>query len=207
TPTRVSDLQFDLEVAIARKSEPPPAAPGSAHGPAIGASAGGSQKPATAKAQAGSENGVPPERADDPVPPAPAPGWQIRFRPFRELLVRGNDPVRMLRELAELGALKVRIDTQALPALADINPQDCHLSWALELPGEVAEEAIRQVFEWAEGDCDLTIERAPSATPASPASAADRTIQTQTSAGAPHPRTTQDAASEPPVLAQTPAPC
>ncbi len=186
---RVSDLQFDLEVAIARKSETAPAAPGSAQGPAIAASAG-----------------EPPERADGPVPAAQAPGWQIRFRPFRELLVRGNDPVRMLRELAELGALKVRIDTQALPALADINPQDCHLSWTLELPGKIAEEAIRQVFEWAEGDCDLTIERAPSAAPAAAASAADRSIQTQTSAGASHPGTPQDAASEPPVLTQTPAP-
>src|SRR6185312_4599338 len=94
-------------------------------------------------------------------PFAASPTWRIHFHPYRELLARGNDPLRMLRELAALGDLAVRVDTQMLPPLADVHPQDCYLAWSLELPGEVPEEAIRQVFEWAEGDCDLTIERQP----------------------------------------------
>ncbi len=127
---RVSDLQFDLEVAIVRKSEtlappPPPAA-------------------------------APPTGESAPAVPA---RWQIRFRPFRELMARGNDPLRMLRELAELAELRVQLDAQELPPFAHINPQDCHLAWTLEIPGDVPEEAIRQVFEWAEGDCELTIGR------------------------------------------------
>ncbi|HEX5458659.1 MAG TPA: chemotaxis protein CheA [Steroidobacteraceae bacterium] len=134
---RVSDLQFDLEVAIAGKGAPTAAAPVPA--PA----AGGATLPAAAP----------------DVPAARSPGWRIRFHPYRELLARGNDPLRMLRELAALGELAVRVDAQMLPPLAEINPQDCYLAWSLELPGEVSEEAIKQVFEWAEGDCDLTIER------------------------------------------------
>ena len=134
---RVSDLQFDLEVAITRKS-----------GPAAAAAA---PVPAASE-QIGA--------ATDGGAPSPAsPGWRIHFHPYRELLARGNDPLRMLRELAALGELEVRVDAQMLPPLADVNPQDCYLAWSLELPGEVPEEAIRQVFEWAEGDCDLTIER------------------------------------------------
>jgi two-component system, chemotaxis family, sensor kinase CheA len=131
---RVSDLQFDLEVAIAKKSEQAPAAP--APVPVAGPSAG-----------------------DQDAAPANSPRWRIHFHPYRELLARGNDPLRMLRELAVLGELGVRVDAQMLPPLADVSPQDCYLAWSLELPGEVAEEAIRQVFEWAEGDCDLKIER------------------------------------------------
>ncbi|HEX8756300.1 MAG TPA: Hpt domain-containing protein, partial [Steroidobacteraceae bacterium] len=155
---RVSDLQFDLEVAIAKKSEPAPLAPAPASPPPCGAST--ADHPAA--------------RPDESA--AQAPRWLIRFHPYRELLARGNDPLRMLRELAALGELEVRIDTQTLPPLADVNPNDCYLAWSLELPGEVAEEAIRQVFEWAEGDCDLRIERLPreirdAATPA-PASPA-----------------------------------
>ena len=141
---RVSDLQFDLEVAIARKDEPPAAA-----GPAV-AAAGALSQPA-----AGGDAAAP-----------KSPRWRVRFHPYRELLARGNDPLRMLRELAALGELEVRVDAQMLPPLADINPQDCYLAWSLELPGEVSEEAIRQVFEWAEGDCDLTIERLPGEIPA-----------------------------------------
>ncbi len=173
---RVSDLQFDLEVAIARRSKTAPAETARAQPPALP---------------------VPPGEAHGDEPPAAAERWRMRFRPFRELLVRGNDPVRMLRELAELGELAVRIDTQALPSLVDINPQDCHLSWTLELPGTVAEEAIRQVFEWAEGDCELAIERVPSPAPAAH-EAVPETAGAQDGAGGP-------ASPAPPEAAPGPA--
>ena len=133
---RVSDLQFDLEVAIIKKDEQPPVAQPPAPGVAVPPAAHGAAA-------------------------AQAARWRIRFHPYRELLARGNDPLRMLRELATLGELDVRVDAQMLPPLADVNPQDCYLAWSLELPGEVSEEAIRQVFEWAEGDCDLTVELLP----------------------------------------------
>src|SRR5690242_9784646 len=125
---RVSDLQFDLEVAIVRKSEHVAAA--------------AAPSPIAADTIAPSAIG-----ADEK-----SPRWRIHFHPYRELLARGNDPLRMLRELAALGELKVRVDAQMLPPLAEVNPQDCYLAWSLELPGEVTGEAIRQVFEWAEGD-------------------------------------------------------
>ena len=143
---RISDLQFDLEVAIANKNEP-----------VVGAPTAGRSPPAPAR---------PAGTAGEAVPTGPAPRWHIHFHPYRELLARGNDPLRMLRELAALGELEVRVDAQALPALADLSPQDCYLAWSLEVPGEVAEEAIRQVFEWAEGDCDLTVVRLPGEAPA-----------------------------------------
>jgi len=135
---RVSDLQFDLEVAIAKKSEPAPiVAARTAAAPLAVAAA-------------------PVAQMESPAPRSPR--WRIQFHPYRELLARGNDPLRMLRELAALGELEVRVDSQMLPPLAEVNHQDCYLAWSLELPGEVAEEAIRQVFDWAEGDCELTIE-------------------------------------------------
>src|SRR6202008_793610 len=100
---------------------------------------------------------VPPPAPQMPQasPPVAAPGWEIVFRPYRELFARGNDPLRMMRELAELGELTVHVDTTALPGFADLEPQSCYLAWKLELAGDVAEDAIKQVFEWAEGDCYL----------------------------------------------------
>ena len=178
---RVSDLQFDLEVAIAKKDE-------RAEAPVEVAGSGG----------VGSA-------ADHDALAARAPRWRIRFHPYRELLARGNDPLRMLRELAALDELAVRVDAQMLPPLADVNPLDCYLAWSLELPGEVPEEAIRQVFEWAEGDCDLTIERlggettepaaitqpAPTPVPAAPTPARAQVVAQQTApvvlAAAPRP--------------------
>ncbi|HEV7135689.1 MAG TPA: chemotaxis protein CheA [Steroidobacteraceae bacterium] len=174
---RVSDLQFDLEVAIAKKTEPAAVA----------------AEPATAASPSPANE---PTAGDSAVQ---APCWRIHFHPYRELLARGNDPLRMLRELAALGELAVRVDAQTLPPLADVNPQDCYLAWSLELPGDVAEDAIRQVFEWAEGDCDLKIERLPNEAPeaaavAAPAPAAPVPEATPAPAAA-HPT----AAAAPPV--------
>jgi two-component system chemotaxis sensor kinase CheA len=170
---RVSDLQFDLEVAIAKKGEAAaPAAPPTAPMP-----------PAVAAGEAAGAV----IREEPAAASQPAPRWRIRFQPYRELLARGNDPLRMLRELAALGDLQVRLDSQMLPPLAEVNPQDCYLAWSLELPGEVTEEAIKQVFEWAEGDCDLTIERLPEPRPEPGASAGTEATPAQAPAAPPSP--------------------
>ena len=172
---RVSDLQFDLEVAIAKKSEPAPVAAAPA-------------APRGAEPASGAAIAMP---GDAPVardtPSAQPPRWRIHFHPYRELLARGNDPLRMLRELAALGQLDVRVDAQMLPPLADVNPQDCYLAWSLELPEDVAEEAIRQVFEWAEGDCDLKIEHLPATVTDAAASAAAAAAAPEPAAAIPTP--------------------
>jgi len=137
---RVSDLQFDLELMIAQKNSAPAAAP------------------------------APPPARPEPVAAASAPvtdtapkRWDISFRPYTELFARGNDPLRMMRELAELGQLESNVDVGGLPGFADLQPQTCYLAWNLVLTGDVEQSAIRQVFEWAEGDCDLQIKLANAA--------------------------------------------
>ncbi len=84
-------------------------------------------------------------------------GWVIDFKPFTELLKTGNDPVRMFREMAELGDLDVKVNTSDMPGLADFDPEECHLSWRLTLAGEVSREQLDEIFEWVDGDCDLGI--------------------------------------------------
>jgi two-component system chemotaxis sensor kinase CheA len=140
---KVSDLQFDLELMIAQKNSapPPPAAP--APTPAAAAS---TAPPAI-------------QAAGDTAAAAPATKrWEINFRPFPELFARGNDPLRMMRELSELGALESIADVSALPSFTALDPQSCYLAWNLQLTADVTESTIRQVFEWAEGDCALQIE-------------------------------------------------
>jgi len=123
----VADLQFDLELAIAQKPSAP-IAPGAEA--AIGAASG----------SAHAEH-----------------RWHIDFLPFPHLFAHGNDPLRMLRELAELGHLETVADLGHIPPLAALNPESCYLSWQLSLTSEVTQEVVAQVFDWAEGDCDLKI--------------------------------------------------
>ena len=155
---KVSDIQFDVELMIAQKNAAPPkpvAAPAKAAAVAVAPPPAPASAPVSVVPAGGSLAG----RSVAPAAPAVAKHWEISFRPYRELFARGNDPLRMMRELAELGELKVEVDTSALPAFADLDAQSCYLAWQLELAGDVAEDAIKQVFEWAEGDCDLELRR------------------------------------------------
>ncbi|HKQ80741.1 MAG TPA: chemotaxis protein CheA [Steroidobacteraceae bacterium] len=132
---RVADLQFDLELAIAQKNSAPAAAPVAA------AAAPAAEVAAVAV----------------PATPAYAHRWRILFRPYPQLFVHGNDPLRMLRELAELGQLGVQTDLSSLPQLSDLDTEACLLAWDLTLETNADESVLKEIFDWAEGDCELEI--------------------------------------------------
>ncbi|MCX7515338.1 chemotaxis protein CheA [Frateuria hangzhouensis] len=102
-----------------------------------------------------------------------ADGWIIRFQPHAGMLAGGNDPLRLIRELAAMGELAVEADLSRLPSLDKLDPSECHLGWTIELKAAVKREDIAAVFDWVEDECDLAIEPRPSAvvTPAAPAPA------------------------------------
>jgi two-component system chemotaxis sensor kinase CheA len=167
---RVSDLQFDLELMIVQKNAAEAVTAAEAAAPAV--------LPASAAPCASLPSATVAQAQAAPLADAPAAHWKISFRPYRELFARGNDPLRMMRELADLGQLIVNADVDALPSLAKLEPQECHLAWTLELHGSVAEEAIRQVFEWTEGDCELQIIRVESPAAWSDEATADAILST-----------------------------
>jgi two-component system, chemotaxis family, sensor kinase CheA len=100
------------------------------------------------------------------VKSAASSGWAIQFRPHKSMLAGGNEPLRLLRELAALGQLNVEAQYDRLPAWDALDPAECHLGWRIELTGSATREAIASVFEWVEDECDLSIE------PLAPAAAA-----------------------------------
>jgi two-component system chemotaxis sensor kinase CheA len=104
------------------------------------------------------------DKADDDIAEATASseggnaqGWLIEFKPHPHLLQTGNDPVRMFNELRELGELSVTLNNSGLAAFSDLEPEDCYLGWQLELKGDATLEQVNEIFEWVEGDCDLSI--------------------------------------------------
>ncbi len=93
-----------------------------------------------------------------------AAGWEITFVPYAGMLRTGNEPLRILRALRELGEVEVVVQRDDVPMLEELRPEDCQLGWKLVLKGEASEEEVAEVFEWVEDDCDLKI------VPLSPAS-------------------------------------
>ena len=91
---------------------------------------------------------------------APVSGWAIGFTAMPHLLQTGNDPLRLFRELQQLGRLEVvrAFVTDSAPAqLAELDPSQCHLGWELRLHGAVARGDVDAVFDWLDGDCELTV--------------------------------------------------
>jgi two-component system chemotaxis sensor kinase CheA len=84
--------------------------------------------------------------------------WLVQFKPHRELYSRANDPLLLLRELAELGKIELRANLEDIPPLADFEPFGVYCTWDIAVEGEdLSEEKIREVFEFVEGDCDIEV--------------------------------------------------
>ncbi len=89
---------------------------------------------------------------------AAAQGWRIVFRPHEEMLRSGNQPLHILRALTELGECVTRSDVSRLPSFESFDPESIYLSWEIELKGACSIEQVREVFDWVEGECELSIE-------------------------------------------------
>lgn len=97
-------------------------------------------------------------------------GWRIAFSPHTDLLKTGNDPVRMFRELAELGGIDITVDLQGVPGLYELDPEECHLSWQITVYGDIPRSEIDDIFDWVEEHCDLAVQGIEQTTkPPSPA--------------------------------------
>ena len=98
--------------------------------------------------------------------------WRVEFTPHPGLMLGGNDPLRIVRELVELGA-EVTAETSRLPALGALDPTELHLAWRLRVPGTVARAQIDEAFAWVDGECTLAITRDEPAPITAPEAAAD----------------------------------
>ncbi|MCK8637200.1 chemotaxis protein CheA [Parasaccharibacter sp. TMW2.1882] len=96
------------------------------------------------------------------------PKLVVTFRPQAELYSRGDDARNLLLGLKELlpaedaGAMDVTCNTQDLPVLSELAPEEACLGWTVRLPeppGGTAEDDIQAVFDWVGDVCDFQIAR------------------------------------------------
>lgn len=85
-------------------------------------------------------------------------GWQITFVPHESMFHTGNDPLRILRELSELGDYTPKVNLNKLPDFDDIDPESSYLGWDVTLWGDVNKEQLDDVFVWVEDECDITLD-------------------------------------------------
>ncbi|MCW4116637.1 chemotaxis protein CheA [Aurantimonas sp. MSK8Z-1] len=85
-------------------------------------------------------------------------GWRVTFKPRPDMYAKANEAGRLIREVLALGDGQVTCDTSEIPLLGELDPEGAYLVWTIDLQTEVGEDQIREIFEFAEMDCELTIE-------------------------------------------------
>lgn len=125
--------------------------------------------------------------------------WRIEFAPDPQIMMTGNDPLRYIEELTDLGEIEVSCKTSGVPQFDALEPTNIHLIWTVEVKSNepIDEEALKDVFLWIEDEAEFTFTNlggaAPEAAPApapvaealpEPASAVAPEVQPQTQATA-----------------------
>ncbi len=83
--------------------------------------------------------------------------WKIVFHPEPQILMTGNEPLRIFRELAGLGELETEADTRAVPEFEQLSVDECFIRWTLWLRADVSRDDILEVFDWVIDECTLEI--------------------------------------------------
>ncbi len=81
----------------------------------------------------------------------------IQFTPDAELFQSGNEPLYILRALSELGEMRTICLADQLPGIREIRPEQCYLSWDINLETDAPLAEVASHFEFVEDLCELVI--------------------------------------------------
>jgi two-component system, chemotaxis family, sensor kinase CheA len=90
--------------------------------------------------------------------------YHIRFTPGLRMLFSGSDPVGLLNELCAFGSAHITAHADGLPALEELDPEQCYIWWEIDLLSTASEQAIRDVFVFAADECVVEIEQGETGT-------------------------------------------
>jgi two-component system chemotaxis sensor kinase CheA len=88
----------------------------------------------------------------------PAPGsLVVTFKPEPELYATGNEPLFLLRSLADLGPCDIALNFEPPSDLDDLSRLGSRLSWTITVQSESPSSAVDEIFEFANGLCQLEV--------------------------------------------------
>jgi two-component system chemotaxis sensor kinase CheA len=88
-------------------------------------------------------------------------------------MMTGNDPLRYIEELTELGEIEVECRTSAIPGFEELDPTHIYCIWSIHLKSEknVSEEDLKDIFLWIEDEAEFEFTKIASQQAATPAPA------------------------------------
>ncbi len=100
-------------------------------------------------------------KADRAAPPDETRVFRIRWRPARDMMAFGGNPLLLLGELRDLGACTLTPLADRVPALEELDPAGCYLGWDIMLTTTKSRSAIDDVFIFVASDSELAIDEIP----------------------------------------------
>lgn len=125
-----------------------------------------------------------PLEAPEAVEPEGAQTWCITLTPVPEVLLSGNDPVKLFAVLEDFGPVDGKIDMDSLP-ITDFDPTQCYLNFSALLTTEASQNDIAEIFEWLDDDAVVTIERVDETPPETVSTPAPETALAAVSSDSP----------------------
>jgi len=121
----------------------------------------------------------------------------VEFRPDRELYESGNEPLFLLKTLADLGPCDIHLEHRPPTGYDDLKKLGGGLHWTVKISTESPPSAVHEIFEFAEGLCLLNVSTSAPETAASDRPIAPAPVVEPETAAPP-------AVAEPPTLTNAP---
>ena len=90
-----------------------------------------------------------------------AMAYHVFFKPHKDILLNGINPLYLIEALHKFGPCKVVAHTGDIPSLEECDTASCYTSWDIYFPGGVDVLAVRDIFCFIEDKCTLEINQVP----------------------------------------------
>ncbi len=94
------------------------------------------------------------------APAAPA-SWLVHIRPHAGAMTKGSEPLLWLRELTDLGGTCELCDISAVPTFERLAVEEGYLGWTFRMPGDVARDAVTEIFDFVGDEVALAFDGEP----------------------------------------------
>ena len=94
-------------------------------------------------------------------PPADPDGkglLKVTFHPEKELYESANEPLFLLKALADLGSCSTKLELKAPESIDDLSSLGGRITWQIAIETESPAVAVHEIFEFAEGLCALNVD-------------------------------------------------
>lgn len=95
--------------------------------------------------------------ADETSQRGPLATYRIDFRPEPDIYQNGTNPLLLLAEVEEFGPFGAVPHVDSLPALSEMDPERCVISWTMFVTTHHSVDAIRDVFMFVEDSADVEV--------------------------------------------------